>query len=114
MTRSFKQRLLWNAMQKAARQRPKESGFTSICVNGCLKRLVAEHTDCSSLSTTRRNDRVGQAFQPDGRQAGKPDLRWASPRLQFGGWLFIIAGRQVRVLRVRGPGQAPLKSRDVL
>lgn len=27
--------------------------------------------------------------------------------------LFIIAGNQVRVLRVRGPGQSPLKSRDL-
>jgi plasmid stabilization system protein ParE len=27
--------------------------------------------------------------------------------------LFVIAGKEVRVLRVRGPGQAPLKARDI-
>lgn len=44
------------------------------------------------------------------------DLRqrlFKTPRGRTYRILFVIANKQVRVLRVRGPGQPPLKARDV-
>ena len=46
----------------------------------------------------------------------KVDLRqrlFKTPRGRNYRILFIIAGDQVRILRIRGPGQPPLKGRDI-
>ncbi len=61
-------------------------------------------------------DAASCALAPEAKRL-RLDLRqrlFKTARGRFYRMLFVIAGDQVRVLRVRGPGQPPLTRRDVV
>jgi plasmid stabilization system protein ParE len=69
---------------------------------------------CAAVQLLRHNaDRYGQAPESsdlgrDTRQAFFRTRRGRSYRL-----IYTIVGKEVRILRVRGPGQAPLSDDDI-
>lgn len=69
-----------------------------------LNALIALERDADSCAVAPEAKRL----RIDLRQRLFKTSRGRSYRM-----LFVIAGRQVGVLRVRGPGQRPLRSRDL-